>query len=177
MAEKKPKKPKETEYPWERQEGEGVKAFEAFNTYMLMGTERSLDKVAYELNKSRGLMAKWSGLWRWVERTEAWDIEQEKLARKDQIKEIKKMRERHATLATNMLAKVTKRMLKMSEEELTPQDVKAWVEAATKLERLSRGDTSEVIEERDGGKAENPVQFYIPDNGRDRGQDEDEDEE
>ena len=163
---------KTTGHPWEQQPGEGVKAFEAFNTYMLMGTERSLDKVAYELNKSRGLMAKWSGTWKWVERAAAWDIEQENNARKDQIKEIKEMRKRHAKLATQMLAKVTKRMLKMPEEELTPQDVKAWVETASKLERLSRGDTSEVIEERDGGAAINPVSIYIPDNGRDGSEDE-----
>ena len=163
---------KKTGHPWEQQPGEGVKAFEAFNTYMLMGTERSLDKVAYELNKSRGLMAKWSGTWKWVDRATAWDIEQENLARKDQIKEIKEMRKRHAKLATQMLAKVTKRMLKMPEAELTPQDVKAWVETASKLERLSRGDTSEVIEERDGGAAINPVSIYIPDNGRDGSEDE-----
>ena len=165
MAEK--KTPEATEFPWERQPGEGVKAFEAFNTYMLMGTERSLAKVANELNKSTTLMAKWSSLWKWVERAAAWDIEQENLARKDQIEAIKKMRKRHATLATQMLAKVTKKMSKMSADELTPQDIKAWVETASKLERMSRGDTSEVIEERDGGAAINPVQVYLPDNGRD----------
>lgn len=165
---------KTTKFPWERQPGEGVKAFEAFNTYMLMGTDRSHVKVAYELGKSATLMSKWSSQWKWVERAAAWDIEQENLARKDQIKEIKEMRKRHASLATQMLAKVTKRMLKMPEEELTPQDVKAWVETASKLERLSRGDTSEVIEERDGGAAINPVSIYIPDNGRDGDTDEEE---
>lgn len=169
MAEK---KEKTTEYPWERQPGEGVKPFEAFNTYMLMGTERSLSKVANELNKSTTLMGRWSGQWRWVERAAAWDVEQEKLARKDQIEAIKKMRKRHAAIATQMLTKVTKKIQKMSEDELTPQDMKAWVETASKLERLSRGDTSEVIEERDGGSAIDPVQIYLPDNGRDGSEDE-----
>lgn len=169
MAEK---KETTTEYAWERQPGEGIKPFEAFNTYMLMGTERSLSKVANELNKSTTLMGKWSSQWKWVERAAAWDVEQEKLARKDQIEAIKKMRKRHATIATQMLAKVTKKMQKMSEDELTPQDMKAWVETASKLERLSRGDTSEVIEERNGGSAIDPVQIYLPDNGRDGSEDE-----
>lgn len=173
MAKK--KTPEATEYPWERQQGEGVKAFEAFNTYMLMGTERSLTKVANELNKSTAMMARWSSQWNWVKRAAAWDVEQENLARKDQIEAIKKMRKRHATLATQMLAKVTRKLSKMTEDELTPQDMKAWVETASKLERLSRGDTSEVIEERDGGAAFNPVSIYLPDNGRDENQDNDAD--
>lgn len=169
----KKKEPEKTECPWERQPGEGIKAFEAFNTYMLMGTSRSLSKVAHELGKSSQLMSKWSSLWNWVDRATAWDIEQENLARKDQIEAIKKMRKRHATLATQMLAKVTRKLSQMSEDELTPQDMKAWVETASKLERLSRGDTSEVIEERDGGQAVETVQFYIPDNGRDGEKNED----
>lgn len=41
------------------------------------------------------------------------------------------------------------------------------VETASRLERLSRGDVGDVIEERDGGESVPAVQFYIPDNGRD----------
>jgi len=41
------------------------------------------------------------------------------------------------------------------------------VETASKLERISRGDAGEVVEERDGGPATPVVQFYIPDNHRD----------
>lgn len=161
------KKKNTTEFPWERQPGEGIKPFEAFNCYLLMGTDRSHAKVAADLGKSRQLISKWSSTWNWVERVTAWDIEQERLARKDQIEKIKKMRQRHASLATNMLAKVTKKLSTMDENDLTPQDMKAWVEVATKLERMSRGDSSEIIEERDGGHAIDPVQIYIPDNGRD----------
>lgn len=161
--------------PWERQQGEPPKAFAAFNKYLLLGTERSLQKVGYELGKSASLMERWSSQWKWVERVAAWDIEQERLARNEQAEEIRKMRKRHASIATSMLAKVTKRMQNMPPEELTPQDIKAWVEAASKLERLSRGDSSEVVEERDGGKAIDPVQIYLPDNGRDSDDAEDED--
>lgn len=161
-----------TEYPWERQPGEGVKAFEAFNTYMLMGTERSLSKVAYELNKSRTLMAKWSGLWNWVDRAAAWDVEQEKLARKEQIEEIKKMRKRHAMMsakaltAANMGLSNLLKELQQGKAAMTPNDLSRMMDIGMKYERLSRGDTSEVVEERDGGQAIDPVQIYIPDNKR-----------
>ena len=171
MAEKNSKKQPATEFPWLRQPGEGIKPYEAFNTYMLMGTDRSLTKVANELNKSTTLMGKWSSQWKWVERVTAWDVEQERLARLDQMEAIRKMRKRHASLATSMLAKVAERMKNMQPEELSPQDVKAFVDVASKLERISRGDVGEVVEERDGGAAINPVQIYIPDNGRDDNED------
>lgn len=170
MAEK--KTANTTEFPWERQQGEGTKAYEAFNTYLLMGEDRTYSKVANELKKSTTIIGRWGSQYRWRERVAAYDAHQMELTRKDQAKAIRRMRERHAILATSMLTKVTKKMAKMSEDELTPQDMKAWVDVATKLERLSRGDTSEVIEERDGGTAINPVSIYIPDNGRDGDTDE-----
>lgn len=156
--------------PWEQQPGETAKMYEAFQAYLFMKTDdsdRSLRKVAHDLNKSLTHIGNISKKNNWVERVEAWDSYQLKLAHQDQLKEIKKMRKRHATIATTMLTKVTKKMQQMEAEELTPQDIKAWVDVATKLERLSRGDSSEVIEERDGGQALNPVQVYLPDNGRD----------
>ena len=43
------------------------------------------------------------------------------------------------------------------------------VETASKLERISRGDVGDVIEERNGGDTVDPVQIYIPSNSRERG--------
>ena len=42
------------------------------------------------------------------------------------------------------------------------------VDTAAKLERISRGDAGEVVEERNGGDAPKIVQFYMPDNHRDK---------
>lgn len=162
-------------FPWEPQPGETAKKYEAFQCYLNMKTDtedRSLRKVAFDLNKSLTYIGTLSSQFNWVDRADAYDREQLRLAQKDQIAAIKKMRKRHATIATQMLAKVTRKMSRMSEDELSPQDIKAWVETASKLERLSRGDTSEVIEERDGGSAIDPVQIYLPDNGRDGSEDE-----
>jgi hypothetical protein len=59
--------------PWDRQPGETGPAYEAFVTYRDLGYARSTASVAQKLGKSKTLMDRWSGLWNWVERTEAWD--------------------------------------------------------------------------------------------------------
>lgn len=152
---------------WERQVGEGQKAYEAFCKYRDMGTQRSLRKVAEELQKSETLMGRWSGQWEWVKRAEAWDREQDKIAQRQQFEEIKKMRKRHADLAVQMLLKAARALQRIPEDEIKAQDISRFVETASKLERISRGDVETVIEERQGTDAPDPVTFYIPSNNRD----------
>lgn len=155
--------------PWERQDGETPKQFEAFVAYRDMGEERSLSAVAQRLNKSKQLLGRWSAANNWVERCTDWDNEQDRIARQEQIKDIKKMRQRHAQIATSMIAAAAKGLKEIMDkpEEMKPNDVARLVEVASKLERLSRGDTSEVVEERQG-EAINAVQIYVPDNNRGR---------
>ena len=158
--------------PWERREDESTKAYEAFCIYRDMGIQRSLSKVAEELQKSDTLMGRWSRTYDWVERAAQWDSEQDRVARQQQLDEIKKMRKRHAGLASTMLLKAAEALQLLHPDEIKAQDVSRMVDVASKLERLSRGDVGDVIEERDGGEAINPVQIYIPDNSRGRSQDE-----
>jgi hypothetical protein len=55
--------------PWEMQAGEGSKAHAAFCAYReLEPNERSLRNVSRVLQKDYGLIARWSGTWRWVAR-------------------------------------------------------------------------------------------------------------
>lgn len=152
--------------PWERQKGENTKRYEAFCIYRDMHP-RSLYKVAEQLAKSRTLITRWSAQDHWVDRAAAWDDEQDKIARQAQIDEIKKMRKRHADLATAMLVKAAKALQRIPEDEIKAGDVSRMVETASKLERISRGDVGEVVEERDGGQTLPVVQFYMPDNHRD----------
>lgn len=156
--------------PWERQKGESIKAFEAFATYRDM-PHRSIRAVAQKLEKSATLIGRWSSNHEWQKRIAAWDAEQDRIARQAQIDEIKKMRKRHADLATAMLVKSAQALQKIPVEEIKAGDVSRMVETAAKLERVSRGDVSEVIEERDGGTAVPVVQFYMPDNHRDETED------
>lgn len=156
--------------PWERQDTETPKQFEAFKVYRDMGEERSLSKVAKQLGKSTQLLSRWSSANSWVERCVSWDAEQDRLLRQQQLKDIKAMRKRHADIATAMILKAAKALKEIKDNEIKPQDVSRMVEVASKLERISRGDVGDVIEQRDGGESVSAVQIYIPDNTR---QDED----
>ena len=153
--------------PWERQEGETPKQFEAFVVYRDLGDERSLSKVAEKLNKSNTLIGRWSGLNNWVERVAAWDAEQDRILRAEQIKEIKRMRKRHADIAYAGLIKAAQALKEIPLVEIKASDISRLIDTCSKLERLSRGDTSEVIEERQG-EAVNAVQIYIPSNSREK---------
>lgn len=168
-------------YPWERLENEGTKPYEAFAIYRDMGRERGIRKVATELGKSETLISRWSGKFDWVKRAAAWDDEQDRIAReiaqKEQAEEIKKMRKRHSALAKKMLDTAEAALEIFDLDDIKPADVSRMVDIAAKLERISRGDVGEVVEERDGGQATPAVQFYIPDNSRDKDDEEDEENE
>lgn len=153
--------------PWERQEGETVKQFEAFCVYRDMGKSRSQEKTAEKLSKSRALVSRWSSNNNWVERVEAWEEEQDRLIRIELTKDIGAMRKRHADIAQAMLVKASRALLKIPDDEIKASDISRLVETATKLERISKGDVGEVVEERHGESVADPVLFYIPDNSRD----------
>ena len=153
--------------PWERQEGESAKAYESFSIYRDMGAGRSLAKVGQEVGKSKKMMEKWSKTHKWVERAEQWDLEQDRLIRIELTKDIGAMRKRHADMAKAMLMKAARALQKIPDDEIKATDISRMVDVATKLERISRGDVGEVVEERQGEAVADPVQFYIPDNGRD----------
>lgn len=165
-----------TPEPWERRESESTKAYEAFCIYRDMGRERSLSKVAEKCNKHSSLIGRWSRENDWVKRAAKWDDEQDRIereiAQKEQAKAIRDMRKRHADIGQAMLIKAARALSKIPDNEIKPADISRMVDVASKLERISRGDVGEVVEERDGGAATPAVTFYMPDNGRDKKEEE-----
>lgn len=157
--------------PWEMQPEETMKAYEAFCVYRDLGPSRSMRETAEKLGKSQGLMEGWSVKHEWGKRAAAWDAEQDRINRQEQMKEIAKMRKRHADIAKKALDKVEAAIDSIDEHEMSNVDIARLMAEAAKLERLSRGDVGDVIEERDGGEAISAVQIYIPDNSRGRGND------
>jgi hypothetical protein len=143
------KKPTDTlREPWERQENESVQAFEAFQLYRDMGTERSLIKVEQKLDKSHNLIGRWSKNHKWVARVEAWTDEQDRITRENLSKGVTAMRKNHTDIATAMLVKALKALQKLPVEEMTPADVAKLVDVASKLERISRGEATEKTESK-----------------------------
>lgn len=59
--------------PWDRRPGESRQAYEAFRTYLALGHDRSIFKVAHDLNKSRQLITRWCSECGWVDRCAAHD--------------------------------------------------------------------------------------------------------
>ena len=157
--------------PWERQLNESTQAFEAFARYRDMGASRSTSKVSRQLCKSRTLITRWSSEHDWVKRVAAWDAEKDRAARETQINDIIEMRKRHAATAKKMMDLADTALNNINPEDVSVNELSRLVESASKLERISRGDVGEVIEERDGGNAVPAVQIYVPDNGRGKDKD------
>ena len=151
---------------WGRLPDESAKAYEAFCAYRDLGPSRSIPKAGEIVGKGKGTLEPWSSKYNWPERAAAWDAEQDRIARKAQLDEIIKMRKRHAEIAKRALEKVSEALDNIETDRMNNSDIARLMEVSSKLERLSRGDVGDVIEERDGGEAINPVQIYVPDNGR-----------
>ena len=158
----------ESVLPWERQPKEPTKAFGAFCFYRdLPSYKRTFNAVVSDTGMSERTIIGWSQKYSWRERVEAWDDELDKQAREKHMEDLLEMRTRHARIAKKILDKMETAVDEMLEDEIKPSDIGRLVEVAAKIERMSRGDSGEIIEERDGGKAVNPVTFVMPKNGRD----------
>jgi hypothetical protein len=89
--------------PWDRLEGEGVQAFDAFATYRDLGVERSTAKVAQACGKDKSLIDRWSGRYNWVQRTRAYDESIDTRARVEHEEKILEHRRKTARIGSQML--------------------------------------------------------------------------
>ncbi len=154
--------------PWERQPGESAKAFAAFCAYRDMNPHlRTQQRVANEKNISLSSIATWSVTYDWMKRVEAWDDERDRQAMARYHEELDEMHRNHIRISKKVMDKVEEAIDNLEIEMVKPSDIPRLIEVAAKLERLSRGDSGEAVEVRDGGKTVNPVTFYLPPNGRD----------
>ena len=131
---------------WERQPGESTKAYAAFCVYRDLGTERSLEKAGQTLDKprTRKWLGEWSAKYNWLERAMAYDDYLERKKREEKEKAILEMAERHARLAMAFQQRIAQRLQEIDPAELSPADMARWLDIATKLERLSRGEPTEI---------------------------------
>ena len=135
--------------PWERQQGESSKAYAAFSVYRDMAAiERSVSKVARKCNKNASLLNRWSAIHKWVSRAAAWDNEVDRRAREDLIKGVTSMRQRHVDIASEMLVRATCALKRIPDDKISMADIARAVDVAAKLERLSRGVTTEYTDNK-----------------------------
>lgn len=124
--------------PWERQEGESVKAFEAFSAYLEMGGDRSLRAVGQKLGKSTALMERWSRTYKWVERVKAHDAALQQQAYDRAVKKTQQMTDRHISMALKLQAKALEALEATDPKDIDPKNLLAFIREATKLEREAR---------------------------------------
>lgn len=157
--------------PWERQEGESVKAFEAFTVYLEMGDERSIREVAQRLAKSRTLIGRWSVTYQWVERVAAFDADVQRKAHAKAVKKRRNMVDRHISIALKMQEKALMALEQMDPADIDPKNLIAMLREATKLEQEMRTAAVDerraaIADDEDTGEADD-VLIYLPENGRD----------
>lgn len=124
--------------PWERQETEGDKAYEAFTVYRDMGAKRSVSAVCEQLSKSRQLISRWKSTWDWDERCRAWDNQLQREAKRAASEEIRKMSQRHIKISMQLQNMAVLALAKTRPEDIDPKNIIAFIKAATAIEKESR---------------------------------------
>ena len=145
--------------PWEQMVGETAQQYERFCAYRDMRykpPDKAKDPPKLDLTSSRSIRALanaqgiarqhlevLSSAFRWKERCDAYDAYILGRIREKNEANILKMRETHASLANQMLKKATRRLLTIKDEEITAADIVRLVDVGVKIERLSRGESTE----------------------------------
>jgi len=142
----------EEKHDWDRQPHETSRSYELFCVYRNLGPERSLAKAreSAEGIPSVARLKVLSRKWNWVERCQKYDDYLEHQDRLRQEKERHQMRERHAKIAVlgqNIAVKGLEKLLARVQEDekaVAPADLTRLFDTSVKVERLSRGEPTEI---------------------------------
>ena len=162
----------EEKHEWDRQPSETSKGYGHFCFYRDAGKERSLRKLAADARTTSKLrqLQHWSSRWKWVERCQQYDDHLERQARLEQERERKDMVKRHAKIAVlgqNLVVKGIEKLIAEIEDgsrRATASDLSRLLDVAVRVERLSRGEPTEISEL--GGSDEHPVRLNIEERAR-----------
>lgn len=142
--------------PWDKQPKEPTKAFHAFSLYRDLGPARSLTKVG-EIGEESGVFSpamveRWSPAWRWVERVDAWDRDQDRRRQAERDTAIAQARRTEAMAGTLLLGAALRRLRgdrgaegispveALDVSTLDPGEVARFAEIGAKLQRSGLGD-------------------------------------
>lgn len=142
----------EEKHDWDRLPSETSRSYELFCVYRNLGPERSLTKARESTERipSVARLKILSRKWNWVERCREYDDFLEHQDRLRQEKERRQMRERHskiAVLGQNIAVKGLERLLAKVQDDqqaVAPADLTRLFDTSVKVERLSRGEPTEI---------------------------------
>jgi hypothetical protein len=157
--------PNESLKPWEQQEGESEKAFEAFEMYLQMGPERSLAKAAQLLGKSTTLLEEWSRKHFWQSRVRAHRRWVARSVTEELLMGTADMRQRQTAAAIALQNQVLERLVSMSAteiEKLSVSEMLAMLKVGSANEAKARDIKLEDIEVVEALAAPTFVIEFIP---------------
>jgi len=162
----------EEKQSWDRQSGESSKAYAHFCLYRDMGFSRSLRALENLDGCTSGYrqLGRWSSRWQWVERCQDYDDHLQYQDRLRQEKERKDMLTRHGKIAVLGQSLVVKGIEKLIADVnqgrrcLSASDASRLLDVAVKIERLSRGEPTEISEL--GGSDEHPIRVSVEERAR-----------
>lgn len=162
---------------WERMLGESAKQYEKFCAYRDMrysmpsnGSElaefdickkRSIRVLAKTIGISHKPLEPLSTKFHWVERCEAYDTYMLERIRLKNEADIIAMKRRHAGIASRMILKATQRLLTIPEDEISASEIVRLVDIGVKIERLSRGESTEKQEISGEAKIHHSGEFSV----------------
>ncbi|MCZ7478926.1 hypothetical protein [Micromonospora sp. WMMC273] len=136
--------------PWDRQPGESHRQYSRFQTFMELGRGRTLKQAAEMLHglgdkiTYRTLM-QYAYEYRWSDRAEAHDRDQDRLERERLLVLRREMLARHRKLAAGMLGKAITSLQNLQPAQMTPTDITRFVKLATDLERVALGEPERTV--------------------------------
>lgn len=136
--------------PWDRQPGEGSKAYEHFQTYLDMGADRTLRGVAEIASKSEQYIRALSTRYSWQDRTRLWDSMPRRAVASAYEDMAARIAEQHERVATKLMDKLEKNI------DLLPAgtDPTVRLSAALGAARQSHQFATDLSKPADGTKAE-----------------------
>lgn len=141
---------------WERQMGESSRAFHAFTIFRDLPpnnrTLRMVQDIIYPNSPwAAKTIARWAKDCIWVDRVTAWEnyLDQEKL--KVQVETVRTMTERHIKLAQDLQNKGVEALEELAKGPISVGDARQLIVEGAKLERLSRGQSTEKYDQTEHG--------------------------
>lgn len=133
--------------PWEKTRGETPASYKAFRQYLEMPSPRRISDVVEALGKKpnyRQVFYKWAEKHFWYERASAYDINQQRVADEAELDAIREMRKRHVRDAVGAQRTALEALASINPTELDPNDIIKWLSEGQKMERLARGEPTEI---------------------------------
>lgn len=136
---------------WQQLPEESGKAYYAFCFYLNAGPNRSLQSVTNVLGKDKGYvkqLEKWSSMYNWRARVNAWDVHTQKFMERQYIDSMLTMTDRHIQQSHYIQKKVYEQLMSLDLTALKPSELIRLYDITVKVERESCKLKSEFVQNK-----------------------------